>query len=157
MSKVIVADAIVDLKRGVNYVGITVVFAVHDGKGNILLQKRSQKCRDEQGTWCIAGGALEFGERLEDAVRREVKEEFGVDALEIKLLNSYEVLRINNGVPTHWMAFTHSVLVNPDLVLNNEPVRTDEIGWFTSQNLPSPLHSQFHNSFDAALAAEIVK
>ena len=64
-----------DIKRGVDYIGVTVNFIIHDGKGNVLLQKRSQNCRDEQGRWDIGGGALEFGEKLEDAVRREVKED----------------------------------------------------------------------------------
>ena len=157
MNKVNVADSSVDMRRGIDYIGVTVNFLVHDGKGNVLLQKRSQNCRDEQGRWDIGGGALEFGERLEDAVRREVKEELCTEPIETKFFKAYEALRDNNGTPTHWMAFVHTVLVDPEQVMIGEPHKIDEIGWFTSKNLPSPLHSQFHNSFDAALESGLIQ
>ena len=44
-----------DLKRGVNFIGVTCVFVCHDGKGRFLLHKRSKNCRDEQGR-CLAPG-----------------------------------------------------------------------------------------------------
>jgi 8-oxo-dGTP pyrophosphatase MutT (NUDIX family) len=62
MKKITPAEVAVDLKRGVDYIGTTVSFIVHDGKGRVLLQKRSQNCRDERGKWDIGGGAVEFGE-----------------------------------------------------------------------------------------------
>jgi 8-oxo-dGTP diphosphatase len=55
--------------RGIDYIGITCVFFCHDGKGNILLHKRSEKCKDEQGNWDCGGGALEFGEEFDQGVR----------------------------------------------------------------------------------------
>lgn len=145
----IAADEI-DARRGIDYIGVTINFIIHDGQGNVLLQKRSQNCRDEQGKWDIGGGALEFGEKLEDAVKREVFEELKTEAREVKFLKAYEALRDNNGTPTHWMAFVHAVLVDPKDIEIGEPHKIDEIGWFTSANLPSPLHSQFHKSFDHA-------
>lgn len=157
MDKVFIADQLTDLKRGVDFIGVTVNFIVHDGNGNVLLQKRSQNCRDEQGRWDIGGGALEFGEKLEDAVRREVKEEIEADALEIKFLKSFEALRDNNGTPTHWMAFVHSVQVDPQAVKIGEPHKIDDIGWFSSDRLPSPLHSMFYNSYDFALEIGLLK
>ncbi len=145
-----VADEKTDLKRGVDYIGVTINFLVHDGKGNILLQKRSQNCRDEQGRWDIGGGALEFGERLLDAVKREIKEELLTDPLSVEFLKSYEALRDNNGTPTHWMAFMFAVLVNPKTIKIGEPHKIDEIGWFNSKNLPDPLHSMFPHALEAA-------
>lgn len=156
MNKVAVADNKTDLRRGVDFIGVTVNFLIHDGKGNLLMQKRSQNCRDEQGRWDIGGGALEFGEKLEDAVIREVNEELCTKPLEIKFLRSYEALRDNNGTPTHWMAFVHAVLVDPETVKIGEPHKIDEIGWFTSKNLPSPLHSMFYNVFDLALEQGVI-
>jgi 8-oxo-dGTP diphosphatase len=156
VSSVKVANLKTDLKRGVDYIGITVCFVIHDGKGNILLQKRSQNCRDERGRWDIGGGALEFGERLEDAVKREVKEELLTSALVIEFLKTFEAHRNNNGVPTHWMAFMYAVKVDPGKVNIGEPHKIDEIGWFHSQNLPKPLHSMFHHAYDEALKRRII-
>jgi 8-oxo-dGTP diphosphatase len=156
MNKSKVADNVVDSRRGIDYIGVTVNFVVHDGKGNILLQKRSQNCRDEQGRWDVGGGALEFGEKLEDAVRREVKEELMVDVDDITFLKTYEALRDNNGTPTHWMAFVHAVKVDPKKIKIGEPNKIDEIGWFTSKNLPSPLHSMFNKAFDAAKSKDLI-
>lgn len=150
MSEVTIADNKTDLKRGVDFIGVTINFLVHDGQGKILLQKRSQNCRNEQGRWDIGGGALEFGEKLEDAVKREVQEELTTDALEIKFLKAYEALRDNNGTPTHWMAFVHSVLVDPSTVKIGEPDKIDEIGWFDTSNLPEPLHSMFPHALACA-------
>ena len=46
---------------------------VWDGRQRVLLQERS----DDQ-TWCIPGGAVEPGERLEEAARRELRKETGL-------------------------------------------------------------------------------
>ena len=157
MNKLEVTGQPASLKRGVDYIGVTVAFIIHDGEGNVLLQKRSQNCGDEQGRWDIGGGAVEFGEKLEDAVRREVKEELTAETKEVKFLKSYEALRENNGIPTHWMAFLHSVLVDQYEVSIGEPNKIDEIGWYTSENLPSPVHSMFHNSFKHAVEIGLLK
>ena len=60
-----------DLKKGVDFTGVAIVFICHDGNGNILMHKRSQNCRDEQGRWDIGGGSLEFGHLVEDTLKRE--------------------------------------------------------------------------------------
>lgn len=146
-----------DARRGIDHIGVTVCFVVHDGAGNILLQKRSQKCRDEKGRWDIGGGALEFGEKLSDAVRREVYEELRTDVLDIKFLFSFEALRDNDGTPTHWIAMSHAVKVDPKKVKNGEPNKIDELGWFTMANLPEPLHSQMKKSLDRAKAEGIIE
>jgi len=146
-----------DAKRGVNFIGVTVPFVVHDGKGKVLLQKRSQNCRDERGRWDTGGGAVEFNESLEDAVRREVKEELGADAKKIQFLTMYEALRDNNGTPTHWICLSHTVEVDSKKVKIADTDKIDEIGWFTSKKWPVPLHSQIHKSLDAAKKAGVIK
>jgi len=151
-----VANEKTDLKRGVDYIGVSASFVIHDGSGRVLLQKRGPKARDEQGNWDVGGGAIEFGESIIEAVKREVFEELMVVPLEIEFLTAYDAHRELNGRPTHWIAIMHSVKVDPNEVKIGEPHKISEIGWFTSDNLPSPLHSQFHKSFDLAREAGIV-
>lgn len=50
-----------------------------------------------EGRWSIPGGALEHGELLEDAVRREVREETGVEIAIIALLDVFEILPAAGG------------------------------------------------------------
>jgi 8-oxo-dGTP pyrophosphatase MutT (NUDIX family) len=56
---------------------------VWDDRRRVLLQQRS----DDQ-TWSIPGGAVEPGERLEEAARRELREETGLVAGELTLLSA---------------------------------------------------------------------
>lgn len=142
--------------RGVDYIGVTVTFVIHDGKGNFLLQKRSQNTRDEKGKWDVGGGALEFGEEWSDAVWREVEEEIGVKPLKVEFLKAFNALRENNGVNTHWIALVHAVQVDPSKVRINEPEKIDEIAWFTLELLPSPLHSKIKESLGAAKFAGFI-
>ena len=55
-------------------VGVGAV-VVRDGKA--LIVKRAHEPR--KGEWSLPGGLLELGESLPDAVRREIKEETGLD------------------------------------------------------------------------------
>lgn len=137
-----------DLRRGVDFIGVTCSFVCHDGKGRVLLHKRSKNCRDEQGNWDNGGGAHEFGHDLEDTVKREIKEEYGAEVLDLKFVKVYDAhRRLVDGTPTHWVSVLFIAQVDPADVKNNEPHKIDEIGWFTLENLPSPLHSQAKHTF----------
>jgi len=137
-----------DMKRGVDFIGVGVVFICHDGNGRVLLHKRSNKCRDEHGHWDNGGGAVEFGEDLESAVRREVLEEYGVEPIEVKYLEHKNVIRQNGDHKTHWVAMRYLVLVDPEKVVNGDPEKIDDLGFFAFDNLPSPLHSVVEKDLD---------
>ncbi|EKD90742.1 MAG: hypothetical protein ACD_30C00092G0010 [uncultured bacterium] len=130
------------LKKGVDYIGVTCVFFCHDGRGRFLLHKRSKLCQDEQGNWDAGGGSLEHGEEFEEGVRREIKEEYCTTVLDLKYLGAHNVLRKNKGKKTHWIALIFVARVDAKKVKIGEPKYMDEIGWFTKDNLPTPLHTQ---------------
>lgn len=136
------------LKRGEDYVGVCCVFYCHDGQGSFLLHKRSDKCRDEHGRWDCGGGSMEHGESFEEAVRREIKEEYCVEPNKIDLVCVENVLRDNNGTPTHWIAAIHLVEVDPKKVSNGDPEKIDELGWFKLDQFPEPLHSAIPPRFN---------
>ena len=144
------------MTRGTDYIGVTVAFICHDGQGKVLLQKRGQKTRDEQGTWDNGGGALEFGEDFEDAVRREVMEEFGAETQTLVPLSIYNLLRDHDGITTHWIAIPYAAQVDPSLVKIGEPHKVDEIGWFTADHLPTPQHSALQTMIKMAVDAGIL-
>lgn len=129
------------MKPGIDFIGVSVPFYCHDGKGNFLLHMRSDKCRDEKGHWDFGGGRVEFGETLDEAVMREIKEEYGVEGIIEEQLPAHSLLRTEDGVKTHWLIVTHIVKVNRVDVVNNDPEKISEMGWFRLDNLPTPLHT----------------
>ncbi len=136
------------MKKGIDFTGITVCNLCHDGKGNYLLNKRGVGCRDEHGTWDAGGGGLEFGDTIEDTLRREIGEEYGTDVISYEFLGYRDVHRIHNGQKTHWIALDFKVLVDRSKAKNGEPHKFDEIGWFKLHEFPTPLHSQFPKFLD---------
>ena len=130
--------------KGVSFTGITTVFFCHDGQGRLLMQKRSKKARDEHGRWDAGGGGLKHGESVVDSMKREVKEEYNVDPINVEFIGWFDAFRKNqDGHDTHWLAMCFAVLVDPAQVKINDTDAIDDFGWFTLDKLPSPLHSQF--------------
>ena len=130
------------MKKGVDHIGIGVVYFCHDGAGNVLMAQRSQNARDELGRWDIGGGGVEFGENILDTVKKEIKEEYSTDTREIEFLGFRDVHREQGGVQTHWVTLDFKVLVDRNTAKIGEPHKFDNLGWFTLTTLPSPVHSQ---------------
>jgi 8-oxo-dGTP diphosphatase len=131
------------MKKGEDYPGITVVYFCHDGQGNFVMSKRNATCRDEHGCWDPGGGGLEFGDTVENTLKKEIAEEYCTDVLDFEFLGFRDVHREHDGRQTHWIALDYMVLVDRDKVQNGEPHKFDEVGWFRIDALPTPLHSQF--------------
>ncbi len=130
------------MKRGEDYTGISIVYFCHDGKGNYLFNKRGKNCRDENGRWDCGGGALEFNDKIEERLKKEIKEEYGTKVIKSQFLGYKDVHRKKGGKNTHWVALHFKVLVDPKTVKNGEPHKFDEVKWFNIKKLPKPLHSQ---------------
>ncbi|MBI2052790.1 MAG: NUDIX domain-containing protein [Candidatus Ryanbacteria bacterium] len=90
----------IDSRKGVDFIGVTCVFFCHDGDGRLLMHKRSRNCRDEKGRWDCGSGSMEFGENFEEAVRREIKEEYHVEPEDLKFCGVTNVIRNNKGEKT---------------------------------------------------------
>jgi len=54
----------------------------NESENKMLLEKRT-----DNGMWCVPGGAIEPGETLEEALRREVKEETSLDIFNPRLFD----------------------------------------------------------------------
>ena len=129
------------MKPGIDYVGVTVVYMCHDGKGNYLFNKRGINCRDEQGRWDCGGGKLELHDTVEETLRGEIKEEYLTDIRESEFLGYRDMHREDNGQPTHWIALDYRVLVDRAKAGNGEPHKFDEVGWFRIDDIPKPQHT----------------
>lgn len=107
--------------------------------GKILLLKRSQKVSHGRGEWALPGGHLEFGETLEEAAIREVKEEAD---LKIDQPKFFCVFNARDYLPSdkkHIVCLTFVASYHGGEAKNLEPEKCEGIGWFNLDNLPSPL------------------
>lgn len=136
------------MKKGIDYIAVGVSYFCHDGNGKYLMNKRSKNCRDEHGRWDIGGGGVDFGDTIEETLRKELKEEYCVENISYEFLGYGDVFREQDGSKTHWIQFFFRVKVDPKEVKNGEPHKFDEIGWFSLDNLPQPLHSQIQKQVD---------
>lgn len=133
------------MQKGFDYIGVTVSYICHDGKGNYVLSKRGQNARDEKGTWDFGGGGIDFGDTIEQTLLKELKEEYCVDPVSYEFLGYDDIFRNLDGKKSHWVSFNFLVLVDPKQVKNGEPHKFDEVEFFRLDNPPSPLHSTFYH------------
>ena len=126
------------MKPGIDHIGVAVgVFIIND-EGKVFLTKRSKHATNERGTWEIPGGKVNFGETLQNAAKREAKEEYNID---IEILEQFPAQ--NHLIPEehqHWVptCFLCKIVGSkkPRIV---ELDKCDEIGWFAFTDLPQPL------------------
>ncbi len=74
-----------DMRKFVGHAPIMAVAAMgilYNEEKGLLLEKRT-----DTGEWCTPGGAIELGETLEEALRREIKEETNLDIANPKLFD----------------------------------------------------------------------
>jgi ADP-ribose pyrophosphatase YjhB (NUDIX family) len=60
----------------------------------------------------LPGGHLEFGETIEDGLRREIKEEMGAEINSIKFLKAFENFYNSNNTDHHEINLVHVVSLN---------------------------------------------
>lgn len=95
-------------------------------------------------SWSALAGGMEGGEDPIETVRREIKEEIGLDP---DLVKDIKVVGTSDAMGhTHYvmMGFVDTEFKVPKLQKNEN----DDYGWFTEENLPSPLHPGFKKSLE---------
>lgn len=117
------------LKKGRDYLGVGVGAVILNREGKFFLAKRGVKAQNEPGTWEFPGGAIELGETMAQAIKREIKEEFGVTVKPLK-----PMLPIDHLIPRekqHWIAIPYLAILKSGKPKILEPEKCMEIGWFS--------------------------
>ncbi len=71
-------------------------------EGKVLLTKRGKEPLKD--VWTLPGGAVEVGESLKDAIVREIKEECGIEARPLGIIEIFEqIFRDSKGVRFHYV------------------------------------------------------
>ncbi|MBS0615753.1 MAG: NUDIX domain-containing protein [Verrucomicrobia bacterium] len=127
-------------------VGVAVV-VIHEGK--ILLGKR--KGGFAPGQWSCAGGHLEFGESVEDCMRRELEEETGLRVISFKLGPWVSTVFDAEHHYITLYTFVHAFEGTPQL---REPEKCEGWSWFSLSDLPTPLFATVQKALESGLLDE---
>ena len=125
------------LKRGIDYIGVGVGAIIVDEDGRLFLSRRGQKAKNERGLWEFPGGSVEFGEKLADALQREMREEYGIEIVVGELLDVVDHILPEEG--QHWVSPTFICRIASGEPTVKEPGKCAGIGWFAPDALPTGL------------------
>lgn len=98
---------------------------VADGKGRVLMLRRAKSREHAPGKWEFIGGEVEEGESPEEAVKREVCEEVGLEVEVVKELGRYE----HEGKGGVWLGVLYACRAVGGKVRNAEPEKCSEVRW----------------------------
>lgn len=111
---------------------------VRNDEGKILLIKKKDGVGPYAGTYLTPGGGMKTGEAIDDAVQRELYEETGVKATNIRrVLFDDDVTENWKGVKTHFIMLLYTGdYVSGDLrpTEGNDDV-FDDVRWFSPKEI----------------------
>lgn len=116
---------------------------IFNERREVLLTKRSALVR-EPGKWCLPGGHLDGGEDWVTAVRRELREEVGIEVTAEKLVGIYSDPKLTvtenilpGGYHGHFIVASFLVTAYSGEIVPNQEVA--EWAWFDIERLPEPI------------------
>lgn len=107
---------------------------IQDEDGRVLLQRRG-----DVGLWGLPGGGMELGERIDETIVSEVREETGLEVRVKRLIGVYadqpQVRTYPNGDRTKMVDFVFDCQICGG-TLHADGVETLEVNYFSRQKLP---------------------
>jgi len=113
---------------------IVVRAIITDKQNRILLVKRAKNPQKDK--WCLPGGKVNFGEKSELAIIREIKEELSIvlDKDDIRLVHT--MYRTKHDETGDRVDFFFAATRWAGEITNREPHKCDDIRWFAIDALP---------------------
>lgn len=121
---------------GVIRPGVSAVIVAADGR--VLLQRRT-----DNGLWGLPGGAVEYGESVTAALRREVAEETGLSVEVGRLIGVYsdpahhQIVTYPDGNAVHFVSVCLECTPTSTVLALSE--ETSGVAWLSPRELPSAL------------------
>jgi 8-oxo-dGTP pyrophosphatase MutT (NUDIX family) len=127
-----------------------VAAVIFNERGEVLLQQRKDVKR-----WCVISGHVEFGETVEEAILREIREEINVTAEVVRLIGVYSAPKFST---YHYEDKSIQYVINYFEVRLLEPLNLEisngetlALKYFSRHNLPENLDLMNPNWLEDAL------
>lgn len=134
------------MKRGFDYIGVGVGALIIDTEGRLFLARRGPLAKNERGAWEFPGGSVEFGETLADALKREMREEYGIEIKVGPLLDVEDHILPDEG--QHWVSPSFICTIAQGVPTIQEPGKCEAIGWFSLEDIPENLSMISRKNFE---------
>jgi ADP-ribose pyrophosphatase YjhB (NUDIX family) len=143
-------------KKKTNHILVGGGVLIFNTKREVLLIKRGAGSKREKFVWQKPGGAVDLGETVIGAMKREIKEETGI-SIDIwgYLPHTDSIILESEG--EHWVAFNYLANWKSGTAIIMEPKKHSDIGWFSLKNLPKPLNRLTKDSIKNYLAGKYIK
>ncbi len=159
------------MQKGKNYIGVGGGCLILNDKEEVLLIRRAGEVRNEAGWWSKPGGGVKFGEKAEDAMVKEMKEELDIDVKIVGLLpHTDHIIKMRSlsakdsatvdtegGSIEHWVALNFVAKIISGQPKNMEPHKCDKIGWFPMNKLPEKITQTTEEPVENYLAGRYIK
>ena len=104
---------------------VAVAAVVFDPKNRVLLVRRGKD--PGKGAWGIPGGAVELGEDLEAALRRELMEETGIEVDPLEIITVFDSVSRDNGGRIRYQYVIVEYLCRADDQKDQHPAASDDV------------------------------
>ncbi len=136
---------------GTDYIGVGVGAVILNDRHELLLLRR--KCEFDTGLWTIPGGGVEWFETCVDAIKRECREEVGVEIEVDRLLTVVDHIVRESGV--HWVSLEYLVHITSGKAHNADKKENHELRWFPLDALPERLTQPSREAVQCILPAPL--
>ena len=143
------------IKSGKDHIGVGGGVLVFNKNKEVLLMKRGKTSKNEVGYWNKVGGEVDYGEKVINAMKRETREEAGIE-IDIwgYLPHTDHIIKKDK---QHWIGFNYLADVNSGEAKNMEPHKFDDVRWFSLKKLPKKLAQPTRESIKNYLAGKYIK
>jgi 8-oxo-dGTP diphosphatase len=139
------------MKKEILPAGAAIIF---NEQGEVLLQRRK-----DTNKWCLISGHVEFGETVEQAILREIREETTIEAAVVRMIGVYSSPEFQtyhyDDRTVHYILTYFEAKLNETLPPGIKNSETDALTFFPADSLPDNLDLMNPNWLTDALSANV--